>query len=62
MDKKYSKSELNSLSKTALINLFLSVQSMADELSKTVSTQKEEMNLMNRKLDLLLECKTSNCS
>ena len=48
MDKKYTESELNSLSKEELISLFLSVQTMADELSKTVAVQ-------DKKLDLLLE-------
>ncbi len=55
MDRKYSESELDSYDKTALISLFLSVQSMADELSNTVTAQKEQLNLMNQKLDLLLE-------
>lgn len=55
MDRKYSESELNSFNKAALISLFLSMQSMADELSSTVNSQKEQMNQMNQKLDLLLE-------
>jgi transposase len=55
MDRKYSESELNSFNKAALISLFLSVQSMADELSSTVNSQKEQLNQMNQKLDLLLE-------
>lgn len=55
MDRKYTEAELNSLDKAALISLFLSVQSMAEELSSTVTAQKEQLNLMNQKLDLLLE-------
>lgn len=55
MDRKYSEAELNSFNKAALISLFLSVQAMADELSNTVTAQKEQLNLMNQKLDLLLE-------
>lgn len=55
MDKKYSQAELNSFNKAALVSLFLSVQSMADELSSTVTAQREQLNQMNQKLDLLLE-------
>lgn len=55
MDRKYTEAELNSLDKAALISLFLSVQSMAEELSITVTAQKEQLNLMNQKMDLLLE-------
>ena len=55
MDRKYSEAELNSFNKAALISLFLSMQSMADELAGTVTAQKEQLDQMNQKLDLLLE-------
>lgn len=55
MDRKYSEAELNSFNKAALVSLFLSMQTMADELSGTVAAQKEQLDLMNQKLDLLLE-------
>lgn len=52
MDRKYSESELNRFNKAVLVNLFLSMQTMADELTGTVATQKEQLDQMNQKLDL----------
>lgn len=52
MDRKYSETELNSFNKAALVSLFLSMQSMADELASTVVAQKEQLDQMNQKLDL----------
>lgn len=51
MDRKYSEVELNSFNKAALISLFLSMQSMTDELTGTVAVQKEQLSQMNQKLD-----------
>lgn len=55
MNKTYTEKELTKYSKDALIGLFLSGQQLNHQLLETCTLQKQQLEALNRKMDLLIE-------
>jgi hypothetical protein len=55
MDKKYTESELIKYDKEAIISLFMTMQQLTENLSRTCAEQKIQLEQVNQNMNLILE-------
>lgn len=55
MEKKYSENELTKYDKEVIISLFLSMQQLTENLSRTCAEQKVQLEQVNQNMNLILE-------
>ena len=55
MDKKLTEKQLTGYSKETIVTMYMALQEITESLKKTSDMQQERMNVLNEKIDLLLE-------
>ena len=55
MEKKLTEKQLTDYSKETIVTMYMALQEITESLKKTSDMQQEQMNVLNKKIDLLLE-------